>query len=108
VLTDQRLAEIAARAEGVREYIDLPDDADGLAGEDVPALIAEIRRLQALVTEARADTTGAVCGQCRRPFDPTDTRWDGRAQHRSTGFCRSCTDRCDSSEIADHRCNICR
>jgi hypothetical protein len=106
VLTSQQLAAIAARAEGVREYAYLPDDADGLASEDVPALIAEIRRLQALV--AADDTTGAVCGQCRRPFDPTDTRWDGHAQHRSTGFCRSCTDHCQSSEIADHRCNVCR
>lgn len=54
-LTDQRLAEIAARAEGVREYIDLPDDTDGLAGEDVPALIAEIRRQR---TQDAADRAG--------------------------------------------------
>ena len=43
-LTDQRLDEIAARAESIREYADLPD---GLAGQDVPALIDEIRRLRA-------------------------------------------------------------
>ena len=52
--TDQRLDEIAARAESVREYADLPDDADGLAGEDVPALIAEIRRQRAQNTAGRA------------------------------------------------------
>ena len=53
-LTDQRLDEIAARAESVREYIDLPDDADGLAADDVPALIAEIRRLRAQNTAGQA------------------------------------------------------
>jgi hypothetical protein len=53
-LTDQQLDEIAARAEGVREYIDLPDDTDGLAGQDVPALIAEIRRQRTQNTAGRA------------------------------------------------------
>jgi hypothetical protein len=49
----------------------------------------------------------AQCGKCRQPFDPTDARFDGRAQHKLTPFCRSCVDRCHDTEIADHRCVIC-
>lgn len=48
------------------------------------------------------------CGNCRRPFDPTDTTFDGAAQHGLTPYCRSCVDRCHDSEIADHRCIVCR
>jgi hypothetical protein len=54
--------------------------------------------------EPSADET---CGQCRKPFDPTDTLWDGRARHGDTPFCRACVDRCHDTEIADHRCQIC-
>ncbi len=49
-LTTQRLDEIETRAASLTEYALLADeplqaDADQLTGEDVPALIAEIRRL---------------------------------------------------------------
>ena len=47
------------------------------------------------------------CGACRRPFDPSDTRWNGAARSYATGFCRECVDRCHDSEIADHRCPVC-
>ncbi|MBA4865956.1 hypothetical protein H1V43_32350 [Streptomyces sp. PSKA54] len=50
----------------------------------------------------------AACDQCKQPFDPSDTRFDGRAQHRATPFCRRCVDRCHDTEIADHRCAVCR
>src|SRR5688500_17020479 len=30
----------------------------------------------------------AACGKCKQPFDPTDTRFDGRAQHKLTPYCR--------------------
>lgn len=46
------------------------------------------------------------CAKCKRPFDPTDTRFDGAAQHRSTPFCRECVDRCQDTEIADHWCAV--
>jgi hypothetical protein len=48
-----------------------------------------------------------ACGRCKKPFDPTDTRWDGHARHRDTPFCRSCVDRCHESTDAFHRCPIC-
>lgn len=49
-LTTQQLDEIETRAASLHEYALLADeplqaDADQLTGEDVPALIAEIRRL---------------------------------------------------------------
>jgi hypothetical protein len=50
---------------------------------------------------------GGRCGRCRRPFDPGDTRWDGHAEYRDSGYCRSCVDLCHNTELADHRCPIC-
>lgn len=51
-LTDHQLDEIAGRAAGLYEYATGLDDAwqdesDQLTGTDVPALIAEVRRLHA-------------------------------------------------------------
>lgn len=46
-LTDEQLDEITARAGHLFEYVTMPTEADQLAGVDVPALIAEVRRLQA-------------------------------------------------------------
>lgn len=48
-----------------------------------------------------------VCGRCRNPFDPTDPTWDGRAQYRTSGFCRRCVDRCHESTDFAHRCPVC-
>lgn len=48
-----------------------------------------------------------ACGKCKQPFDPADTRFDGRARYHLTPFCRSCVDHCHDTEIADHRCVIC-
>jgi len=50
-LTEQRLADIETRAAHLHEYATLTDvplqaDADQMTGEDVPALLAEIRRLK--------------------------------------------------------------
>ncbi|MFC7880450.1 hypothetical protein ACFUVV_00980 [Streptomyces sp. NPDC057376] len=117
------------------------------ARHDVPALLAEVRHLQAqraaLAVRLRAgqrweqgraqplvsqdyvsqdelrsifgieltapwdDATPAAetCGQCRRTFDPADTR---HAQHAQTPYCRSCVDRCHESTDAFHVCAICR
>lgn len=46
------------------------------------------------------------CGKCRRPFDPSDTRFDGRARYRETPFCGSCIDNCHEGS-AEHVCTIC-
>ncbi len=55
-----------------------------------------------------APEPSAACGKCKTPFDPADTRFDGRARHGQTPFCRGCVDRCHDNEIADHRCAVCR
>lgn len=56
-----------------------------------------------------ASRTQPVCGRCRMPFDPADTRFDGRAEERSMpGYCRGCVGRCHDSEDAFHVCVICR
>ncbi|MFE0376210.1 hypothetical protein ACFW1M_11600 [Streptomyces inhibens] len=49
-----------------------------------------------------------TCGRCRCPFDPADTRFDGRARHRETPFCRGCVDACHESTDACHECAVCR
>lgn len=46
------------------------------------------------------------CAKCRRAFDPTDTRFDGRSRQSGTPFCRTCTSLCHETEIADHWCPI--
>ena len=71
--TDQRLDEIAARAESVREYIDLPDDVNGLAARDVPDLIDEIRRQRAQNTAGQAGLRDRI----RRAFcEAEGFAWD--------------------------------
>jgi hypothetical protein len=50
-LTEQQLDDIETRAASLWEYATLTDiplqaDADQLTGEDVPALLAEVRRLR--------------------------------------------------------------
>lgn len=55
-LTEQQLDEIEARASGLYEYATGLDDAwqveaDQLAGTDVPALLAEVRRLRFRIAE---------------------------------------------------------
>ncbi|MFJ5151412.1 hypothetical protein ACIQCF_07455 [Streptomyces sp. NPDC088353] len=54
-LTDQQLDEIEARAGHLYEYEQQPEEADVLAGTDVPALAAEVRRLRARVSEMEND-----------------------------------------------------
>lgn len=74
----------------------------------VQVLIGWIERAHAAATSTRVDDA-AACGRCRMPFDPTDTRFDGRAEERSLpGYCRGCVDRCHDSEDAFHVCVICQ
>lgn len=49
-----------------------------------------------------------ACDRCHKPFDPTDARFDGRARHLYSPFCRRCVDRCHESTDAFHRCPVCR
>ena len=47
------------------------------------------------------------CAACQRPFDPSDTRWDGHNRSGNTDWCRACVDRCHDNDSADHRCRVC-
>lgn len=49
----------------------------------------------------------STCQRCGKPFDPTDERFDGAAQHRDTPWCRACVDRCHESTDAFHACPVC-
>ncbi|MEU8723569.1 hypothetical protein [Streptomyces antimycoticus] len=49
-----------------------------------------------------------TCDRCRQPFDPSDARFDGRARHLYSPFCRRCVDRCHESSDAFHVCAVCR
>lgn len=48
----------------------------------------------------------AACAKCRKPFDPADQSYAGRAQFPQTPFCCGCISRCHDSEIADHWCAV--
>lgn len=62
--------------------------------------------LRKFLTDPETVPTEA-CAKCKTPFDPNDTRFDGRARHSTTQYCRRCVDACHDNEIADHRCVIC-
>jgi hypothetical protein len=66
------------------------------------------REIGALITARRwGNAPGPACHTCKIPFDPTDTRHDGAAQYRDTGFCFRCIDRCHESTDFAHRCPVC-
>lgn len=48
-----------------------------------------------------------ACRKCRRPFDPSDKRFDGAAEFAYSGFCGRCVDLCHEATEFDHRCMIC-
>jgi hypothetical protein len=71
-LTTQQLDEIETRAASLHEYATLTDeplqaDADQLTGEDVPALIAAVRRLTDRVAELEAYAHGCDGEGCVLP-----------------------------------------
>ncbi|MFH8752999.1 hypothetical protein ACH4GK_17610 [Streptomyces rimosus] len=49
-----------------------------------------------------------ACARCRQPFDPSDTRFDGRARHHGGPFCRRCVCACRYATDPFHRCVVCR
>jgi hypothetical protein len=57
-LTEQQLTDIETRAAHLYEYVTMPtDEADQMAGVDVPALLAEVRQLRArTLTESEYDS----------------------------------------------------
>lgn len=46
------------------------------------------------------------CIRCGNPFDPIDTRWNGKGRHASNPWCRACLDACHDSDDAFHWCPI--
>ncbi|WP_262702011.1 MULTISPECIES: hypothetical protein [Streptomyces] len=56
--------------------------------------------------EAQEEAAG--CEKCKKPFDPTDARFNGRAQYNFSPYCRRCVDHCHESTDAFHVCVICR
>jgi hypothetical protein len=64
-------------------------------------------RSRMITEQAEADERAKnSCGRCYRPFDASDTRFDGRARHKATPFCRWCTDNCADGGT-EHVCVIC-
>jgi hypothetical protein len=91
----------AEEAEAVR------DDLGDMWADKISAAGDQLHSLLESVTGAEEHPAAAACGKCRRPFDPADTRFDGRARYGETPYCRGCVDHCRDTEIADHRCVIC-
>ncbi|WP_275462103.1 hypothetical protein [Streptomyces noursei] len=100
------------RAAVLREAADaisaLPQDYECDPGRgDSAELLRRMADAAGKDTPAGGESTRKSCARCRLPFDPTDTRFDGRARYRDTQFCGSCVDRCHESIDALHRCPVC-
>ncbi|MET8982115.1 hypothetical protein ABZX85_41685 [Streptomyces sp. NPDC004539] len=120
-------ADLRALLEGVRDALTLPFDVPDHDRRmlDRAALVRVL--LNSALDEHLADIgwdTGCLkrgvlqeeqdaaereanrCRRCRRPFEGDDTRFDGRARHRDTPWCRSCIDTCRDGGPS-HTCGIC-
>ncbi|MFE9921599.1 hypothetical protein ACFYQA_08450 [Streptomyces sp. NPDC005774] len=86
---------------------DMHDEARDYLVTAVGEALHEQMQRAATVPAAEEKPAGA-CGQCRQSFDPSDTRFDGKAQQTGTPYCRGCVDRCHESTDAFHVCAICR
>ncbi|MGW2692381.1 hypothetical protein ACWC3Y_11025 [Streptomyces sp. NPDC001296] len=72
-LTNQQLDEYEALAANLYEYADQPEEADTLCDVHVPALVAEVRRLRARVTELEGpavEARAALAAFCYDLEDP--------------------------------------
>jgi hypothetical protein len=94
-LTDRAMwARTAVKGALEEDPADIGWNADFLRG-----------KLAAEETEA-AERERNLCARCRRPFDPADKAFDGRARYRDTPHCRACVDNCHEGS-AEHVCVIC-
>lgn len=101
--TPEHARRMETRADWVRATVKgaLEEDPSGI-GWNADYLR---RKLRAEETEA-ADRVKNRCGRCQKPFDPADTRFDGRARHQDGPYCRSCVDNCGDGGT-EHVCVIC-
>jgi hypothetical protein len=78
----------------------------GALAEDPSGLDWNVDFLRGKLAAEQAEAAKNTCSRCHRPFDASDTRFDGRARHKDTPFCRSCTDNCADGGT-EHLCVIC-
>jgi hypothetical protein len=81
--------------------------SDTVTAVEVAARDVTVTRWMPVAEEPAAVDASEACARCKKPFDPTDTRFDGRAQYKLTPYCRWCVDLCHDNESGDHRCVIC-
>ncbi|MEV0526610.1 hypothetical protein AB0I66_24515 [Streptomyces sp. NPDC050439] len=91
----------------------LEEAYEAVAEADPVKLRAELVQVAAVCAAWVADIDSRTapdhapkCAKCKQPFDPTDTRFDGHAQHADTPWCRGCVDNCHEGG-AEHVCVIC-
>ncbi|MFF7946978.1 hypothetical protein [Streptomyces griseorubiginosus] len=94
----------------LRNMADTADPRVGSLARDGFGLdeIAEMLASPVAESAPAAEQPAEACAKCRRPFDPTDTSFVGRARHNETPYCRDCVSRCHDSSDAFHLCVICR
>jgi hypothetical protein len=81
----------------------------GALAEDPADLGWNVDYLRGKLTAEQAEAderANNACKRCHRPFDSTDTRFDGRGRYASTPWCRSCVDNCAGGGT-EHLCVIC-
>ncbi|GKQ37018.1 hypothetical protein [Streptomyces sp. A012304] len=97
---DRRVLDRAALARTVL------DGALTEAPDDIAWNTGYLKRKLTLEEQDAADRDNNRCRRCRTPFDPTDTRFDGRARHGDTPWCRTCINNCHDGGT-EHVCVIC-
>lgn len=106
----KRDAESGAGDQALREFLVAHPGEDEMAASMVrdgfgPDEVVDILRRP--ISPVVGEPLVEACGKFKRPFDPADPSFDGRAQYAATPYCRGCVDRCHDNNSADHRCVIC-
>lgn len=70
------LDDILVRAGHLYEYVPQSDEADVLAGTDVPAMADEIHRLRAQILGQAASSEDTLPAWLNQRFDPRGPDWD--------------------------------
>ncbi|MET9734308.1 hypothetical protein ABZZ79_27820 [Streptomyces sp. NPDC006458] len=97
---DRRLLDRAALVRTVLDAV------LGETPEEIAWNTGYLQRKLVLEEQNAAERERQQCRRCHHPFDPADTRFDGRARHQDTPWCRHCIDNCHEGS-AEHLCAIC-